>query len=67
MCQTSKTKKKESRDRKNQVGNKQGTITWNIQKVPKIEEYEVDSEEELEPLYSRPGGIIITIKENDDE
>ena len=69
MCKTNKTNKankqtKGSESRKTE--DSRSKLVWTI--ITKKTEVEIDeeAEEELEPLYSRMGEIIITIKDDEE-
>ena len=66
MCKTNKTNKQTKGNESRKTEDSRSKLVWTI--ITKKTEVEIDeeAEEELEPLYSRMGEIIITIKDDEE-
>ena len=68
MCQTNKTNKGKEESKSSKVEEVSRTIVWTSQssEVEEEVEVEIDSEEELTPLYAKMDQTIITIENDED-
>ena len=66
MCKTNKTNKQTKDNDSRKTEESRNRLVWTIISKKTEVEIEEEAEEELEPLYSRMGEIIITIKDDEE-